>query len=155
MRNDRDVGREVRSCETDGRGKRERRRVIGFWFETRKKFSANPPETKLFKAYWFLCICSFFNLFKLTCLLLTVNVIYSLLMIVVIEVLYIHPIIQFSMRSIFCYCNRFSCLQPYCYVLPRNVESFKKGFCSITKWNIRTHISCVGLRINSIFESNV
>lgn len=70
MRNDRDVGREVRSCETEGRGKRERRRVIGFWFETRKKFSANPPKTTLFKAYWFLFICSFFNLFKLTCLLI-------------------------------------------------------------------------------------
>lgn len=47
MRNDRDAGREVRSCETEGRGKRDRRRVIGFWVETRKKFSANPPKTKL------------------------------------------------------------------------------------------------------------
>lgn len=61
MRNDRDFGRAERSCETEGRGKRERRRVIGFWFETRKKFSANPPKTKVFKAYCLLCIYIFFK----------------------------------------------------------------------------------------------
>lgn len=43
MRNDKEVGSEERSWETEGRGNRERNSVIGLVRETLRKFSAKPP----------------------------------------------------------------------------------------------------------------
>lgn len=48
MRNDKEVGREDKSWETDGRGKRERNSVMGFLWDTLRKFSAKPPTQQCF-----------------------------------------------------------------------------------------------------------